>query len=166
MSQYLPILTMLVLALVFAALSIIASRLLAPRRETLAKSLPYESGIVPTHEPAQRFPVRFYVVAMLFIIFDIEIIFLYPWAVASGALGTYGLIAMVVFAAIVFISLLYEIAMGGLEWGPRRRLRPQGIEEIPTGRTSSGTIRRVSSTDRQGAAIEEPEPAHAHVGAH
>ncbi|HVM08078.1 MAG TPA: NADH-quinone oxidoreductase subunit A [Acidimicrobiales bacterium] len=147
MSQYLPILTMLVLATLFAALSFVASSLLAPRRPTIAKALPYESGIIPTHEPATRFPVRFYVVAMLFIIFDIEIIFLYPWAVASGALGTFGLVAMVVFAGIVFISLLYEIAMGGLEWGPRRRLRVSASDDIPTGRTTSGTIRRVSSRE-------------------
>ena len=152
MGQYLPLLTMLVLAALFAALSFVASGLLAPRRPTIAKSLPYESGIVPTHEPAHRFPVRFYVVAMLFIIFDIEIIFLYPWAVATGALGTYGLVAMIVFAVIVFISLLYEIAMGGLEWGPRRRVMPQQAPSIPTGRTTSGTIKRVPSGDRPEAA--------------
>ena len=146
MSQYLPILTLFVLAIVFAALSFVASGLLAPRRPTIAKSLPYESGIVPTNEPAQRFPVRFYVVAMLFIIFDIEIIFLYPWAVAAGDLGLYGLVAMIVFAVIVFISLLYEIAMGGLEWGPVRRIQVPAASDIPTGRTSSGTIRRVSSS--------------------
>ena len=155
MSQYLPIFTLLVLAVLFAALSFVASGLLAPKRPTIAKSLPYESGIVPTAEPAQRFPVRFYVVAMLFIIFDIEIIFLYPWAVAHGALGTYGLVAMLVFAAIVFISLLYEIAMGGLEWGPAKRIR-QTVDDIPTGRTTSGTIRRVSSaTPGTGVAQEE-----------
>ena len=143
MGQYLPLFTMLVLAVLFAALSLVASGLLAPRRPTIAKSLPYESGIVPTHEPAQRFPVRFYVVAMLFIIFDIEIIFLYPWAVTAGALGLYGLVAMIVFAVVVFISLLYEIAMGGLEWGPAKRMQATAAADIPTGRTSSGTIRRV-----------------------
>src|SRR5688500_14982791 len=120
-------------------LSFVASKRLAPRRPHAAKSAPYECGIVPTREPAQRFPVRFYVVAMLFIIFDIEIIFLYPWAVANAELGTYGLGAMMVFAAVVFVSLLYEIAMGGLEWGPVKRLRAVA-DGIPTGRTSSGTI--------------------------
>ena len=141
MEQYLPILTLLVLAVLFAALSFVASGLLAPKRRTLAKEAPYECGIVPSKEPAERFPVRFYVVAMLFIIFDIEIIFLYPWAVAAGDLGLFGLVAMVVFAVIVFISLLYEIAMGGLEWGPRKKLKP--LVEVPTGRTASSTIRRV-----------------------
>ena len=146
MEQYLPILTMLILAVVFSGMSFFASGLLAPRKRSLAKEAPYECGIVPTSEPAERFPVRFYVVAMLFIIFDIEIIFLYPWAVSFGALGTYGLVAMVVFAAIVFISLLYEIAMGGLEWGPVRRVRP--APEGP-GRTSSSTIRRVGRAPGQ-----------------
>jgi NADH-quinone oxidoreductase subunit A len=143
--QYLPILTMLVLAIVFSGMSFFASGLLAPRKSSAAKEAPYECGIVPTNEPAERFPVRFYVVAMLFIIFDIEIIFLYPWAVSFGALGTYGLVAMVVFAVVVFISLLYEIAMGGLEWGPVRRVRP-GAE---LGRTSSSTIRRVGRVPSQ-----------------
>ncbi|MDP9441870.1 MAG: NADH-quinone oxidoreductase subunit A [Actinomycetota bacterium] len=146
MEQYLPILTMLVLAILFSALSFFASGLLAPRKSSMAKEAPYECGIVPTSEPAERFPVRFYVVAMLFIIFDIEIIFLYPWAVSFGALGTYGLVAMVVFAVIVFISLLYEIAMGGLEWGPVRCVRP-GAEVA--GRTSASTIRRVGRVPSQ-----------------
>ena len=97
----------------------------------------------------QRFPVRFYVVAMLFIIFDIEIIFLYPWAVSFGELGAYGLVAMIVFAAIVFISLLYEIAMGGLEWGASNRLvAPTDAEGVPEVRTSTSTIRRVPKTER------------------
>jgi NADH-quinone oxidoreductase subunit A len=142
MNQYLPILTMLVLAILFSGLSFFASGLLAPRKPSVAKELPYECGIVPTREPAERFPVRFYVVAMLFIIFDIEIIFLYPWAVAFGALGTYGLVAMIIFAVIVFISLLYEIAMGGLEWGGVKSVRTPAIDGAVE-RTSSSTIRRI-----------------------
>ena len=140
MDQYLPILVLLVLAVVFAAGSFLASGFLAVHKPTSAKSAPYECGIVPTRDPVERFPVRFYVVAMLFVIFDIEIIFLYPWAVAFGALGFFGLMAMVAFAAVVFISLLYEIAMGGLEWGPSVRRRP--AESVPTGRSSS-SVRRV-----------------------
>ena len=149
MDQYLPILTLLVLAVVFAALSLMVSTFLAPRRPHAAKSAPYECGIVPDREPVERFPVRFYVVAMLFIIFDIEIIFLYPWAVVNTELGAYGLVAMIVFAVVVFISLLYEIAMGGLEWGPIRRVRATtDTPAIPTGRTTSGTIKRVPSGNR------------------
>ena len=141
MDEYLPIFTLLVLATAFAALSFFASGLLAPRKPTGAKQAPYECGIVPTREPAERFPVRFYVVALLFIVFDIEIIFLYPWAVTFGQLGLYGLVAMAVFAGLIFISLLYEIAMGGLEWGPMKRLRPQ--QPVAPGRTLSSTVRRV-----------------------
>jgi NADH-quinone oxidoreductase subunit A len=142
--QYLPIFTMLVLAILFSGLSFFASGLLAPKKASSAKEAPYECGIVPSREPAERFPVRFYVVAMLFIIFDIEIIFLYPWAVSFGELGTFGLVAMIVFAAIVFISLLYEIAMGGLEWGANNRLvAPVDADGETDVRTSTSTIRRV-----------------------
>ena len=82
MDDYLPIVVLFVLGVLFAALSFLASGLLAPRkRPTAAKVAPYECGIVPDREPPQRFPVRFYLVAMIFIIFDIEIVFLYPWAV-------------------------------------------------------------------------------------
>ena len=159
MSQYLPLLTMLVLAIVFAALSLLVSGLLAPSKSTLAKSMPYECGIVPERESVHRFPVRFYVVAMLFIIFDIEIIFLYPWAVSSAALGLYGLVAMILFGVVVFISLLYEIAMGGLEWGPAKRLRPAAT--VPTGRTTSGTIQRVPGgrRDERGRPATQPPEA-------
>ncbi len=152
MRQYLPILTMMVLAVLFAGLSFVASRILAPRRPTPAKVAPYECGIVPSRDPADRFPVRFYVVAMLFIIFDIEIIFLYPWAVAFRDLGLYGLVAMAVFAALVFISLLYEIAMGGLEWGPLHRRRGAATSGAPAGRTSSSTVRRVTRPTEEVAA--------------
>ncbi|HET9443165.1 MAG TPA: NADH-quinone oxidoreductase subunit A [Acidimicrobiales bacterium] len=149
MEQYLPILTMLVLAVIFAAGSFMASKMLAPSKPSWAKEAPYECGIVPTAEPAERFPVRFYVVAMLFIIFDIEIIFLYPWAVSFDALGTYGLVAMVVFAALVFVSLLYEIAMGGLEWGPAKKtFSPITAPD----RTTGTTVRRIGRDESEEAA--------------
>src|SRR6476469_1153360 len=151
MDQYLPILTLLVLAILFSGLSFFASGLLAPKNPSEAKEAPYECGIVPSREPAERFPVRFYVVAMLFIIFDIEIIFLYPWAVSFGALGTYGFVAMVVFAAIVFISLLYEIAMGGLEWGSLKRVQTSELTNPGEERRTTTAVRRVSNHDREAA---------------
>src|SRR5579871_3949418 len=92
LDSYLPIFFMIVLGIAFAALSFIASKLLAPQRPTAAKEAPYECGIVPTHEPSRRFPVRFYLVAMIFIIFDIEVIFLFPWAVVFTGLGKFGLV--------------------------------------------------------------------------
>src|SRR5919199_1975349 len=106
MAQYLPLLALLILAALFAGLSFVASRLLAPRRPTPAKVAPYESGIVP-ETGAGRFPVRFYLVAMIFIIFDIEIIFIYPWAVIYRSLGSFGLWEMLTFALAVFVSFVY-----------------------------------------------------------
>src|SRR5579859_2136249 len=141
MEQYLPIVAMLVLAGIFAGLSFVASSLLGPSRPTTAKLAPYECGIVPTRELSQRFPVRFYLVAMIFIIFDIEIVFLYPWAVIYHQLDTFGLAEMVVFALAVFVSFLYLISNGALDWGPTRRLA--GGLAVASLRTSSSTIRRV-----------------------
>lgn len=123
MTQYLPVLVMLVLAALFAGLSFFVSGLLAPRRPTAAKEAPYECGIVPSREPPERFSVQFYLVAMIFIMFDIEIIFLFPWAVVSRELAAFGLLAVILFIGLFFLSFLYEIAEGGLDWGPIRRLR-------------------------------------------
>jgi NADH-quinone oxidoreductase subunit A len=141
MAQYLPILTMLILAALFAGLSFFASRMLAPRKPNPMKQAPYECGIVPETESSQRFPVRFYLVAMIFIIFDIEIIFLYPWAVVFRRLGGFGLWEMLLFSAAVFVVFVYLISHGALDWGPAKRLRQLDIE---TGRTSTSTIRRIA----------------------
>src|SRR5215213_8538310 len=122
MDQYLPLLVMLILATLFAGISILASKILGPKRPTLAKSAPYECGIVPDREPAERFPVRFYLVAMIFIVFDIEIIFLYPWAVVFQQLGPFGLWEMIIFAVAVFVSFVYLIGNGALNWGPVKRV--------------------------------------------
>jgi NADH-quinone oxidoreductase subunit A len=141
MSQYLPIFTMLVLATLFAALSFVASSLLGPKNPNKAKEAPYECGIVPSREPAQRFPVRFYLVAMIFIVFDIEIIFIYPWAVIFRRdLNGYGLVEMVLSAAIILIPFIYLIANGALDWGPINRVRSlAGVT-----RTTEGSVRRVA----------------------
>ncbi len=124
MAQYLPILVMTVLAVLFAAGSFIASGILAPKRSTAAKRSPYECGIVPSSEPVERFPIRFYLVAMIFIIFDIEVIFLYPWAVIFRQLSNFGLVEMVIFASTVFVSFLYLVSNGALTWGPKRKALP------------------------------------------
>ena len=153
MEQYLPLLAMFVLAGVFAAVSFLASGLLAPKRPTAAKEAPYECGIVPDREPADRFPVRFYLVAMIFIIFDIEIIFLYPWAVIFRQLEAFGLWEMVVFAVAVFVSFVYLIGNGALDWGPAKRLVPmRDRSAFLTGRTTDSTVRRVGSSGRSEAA--------------
>jgi NADH-quinone oxidoreductase subunit A len=138
-AQYLPIFCLLVLATLFAALSFAASRLLAPRRPTPAKQAPYECGIVPRREPAERFPVRFYLVAMIFIVFDIEIVFLYPWAVVFRQLAVFGLVEMIVFGVFVVVAFAYLVANGALDWGPRKRLR------TAPPRTTESTVRRIGA---------------------
>jgi NADH-quinone oxidoreductase subunit A len=152
--QYLPVVALLVLAVLFSTISFLASKILAPRRMTLAKRAPYESGIVPGKDPPQRFPVRFYLVAMIFIVFDIEIIFLYPWAVTHRELGLFGLVAVVIFAASVFESFLYLLSKGALEWGPIRRVPPRA-GMIGAQRTAASTIRRVGTEGRYGPAEQE-----------
>ena len=127
LAQYLPVVALLVLSVVFAALSIMASRLLAPRSPNDRKQAPYECGIIPTQETPERFPVRFYLVAMIFIVFDIEIIFFYPWAMAHRGIGLFGLVAVLIFSAAVFESFIYLIGNGALEWGPWRHLRTEGM---------------------------------------
>ena len=152
MTQYLPILALFIVAALFAGLSFMASGLLAPYRPTDAKSAPYECGIVPDREPAERFPVRFYLVAMLFIIFDIEIIFLYPWAVIfkETASPMFLLVEMLTFAATVFVAFIYLISHGALDWGPLKRLRP--MAPISPARTSQSTVRRIGPAIRDEAA--------------
>jgi NADH-quinone oxidoreductase subunit A len=149
MNAYLPIFTMLVLAALFAGVSFLVSRLLAPSRTTAAKLAPYECGIVPTREPVQRFPVRFYLVAMIFIIFDIEIVFLYPWAVIFRPNASlFLLVEMVVFAVAVFVSFVYLISNGALDWGPQQARRG-----AITDRTTDSTVRRIAAgADAGGAA--------------
>jgi NADH-quinone oxidoreductase subunit A len=124
---FVPIVILGVLAGAFAVLSMIASRVLQPRRPVAAKYDPYECGITPERLPlSERFPVKFYVVAMLFIIFDIETIFLFPWAVAFRRLGLFGLVEMIVFIGLVFVAYVYVWQKGGLEWeGPGAAARPE-----------------------------------------
>ena len=151
MSQYLPIVVLLILATLFGALSFVASRLLAPRRPSIAKEAPYECGIVPSREPPERFPVSFYIVAMLFIMFDIEIIFLYPYAVERGTLGAFGFWAILGFSVVFFLTFVYEVARGGLDWGPLQRYRDLSVEAamVSASRDSTSTVRRVGLDGRE-----------------
>jgi NADH-quinone oxidoreductase subunit A len=136
---------MFILATIFAAASFVASGLLAPKRPTIAKEAPYECGIVPSREPAERFPVRFYLVAMIFIVFDIEIVFVYPWAVIFDKLGTFGLVEMLVFALAVVVSFAYLIANGALDWGPAKHLKTLNRIETGSLRTTESTVRRIGN---------------------
>jgi NADH-quinone oxidoreductase subunit A len=158
MAQYLPVLALLVLAALFGALSFMASGLLAPRNPTWQKRAPYECGIVPGRDNPERFPVRFYLVAMLFVIFDIEIVFLYPWAVNYRALGLFGLVAVLIFSALVFESFVYLIAKGALEWGPFQVSRRQDPMRSAA-RTAERTVRRVGQDGRVTVTVGGDRPA-------
>ena len=123
LSAYLPIALAFILAVGFAAVSLVLSRLVAPRKPTPEKLAPYECGIVPLQEPVQRFPVKFYLVAMLFVIFDVEIIFLFAWAVRWQQFGWAGIAAMGIFVLLVGETLLYVWKRGALDWNVARRER-------------------------------------------
>ena len=141
------------LAVLFGAISLVASKLLAPRRPNTAKSAPYECGIVPSREAPERFPVSFYIIAMLFIMFDIEIIFVYPYAVSHSALGPYAFFEMIAFSAVFFIAFVYAIARGALDWGPIKkavRLDLGNNDEMKSSsRTVLSTVRRVGFEGRE-----------------
>jgi NADH-quinone oxidoreductase subunit A len=114
--DYVPILILVGLAALFAGGSILLSALLGPRRPTAEKLSPYECGIEPVGTARERFSVKFYLVAMLFIIFDMEIVFLYPWAVVYRQLKVFGLAAMGSFLLVLLAGFLYVWKKGGLEW--------------------------------------------------
>lgn len=117
LSEYLPIVFLMFLAVAVGAGLLGLSSLLGPRtsRHPLHDS-PYESGVVPTGDARQRVNVKFYIVAMLFILFDVEIVFLFPWAVMFDPLGGFGLFAMFTFLLVLTIGLVYEWKKGALEW--------------------------------------------------
>ena len=160
LGQYLPLLALFALSALFAVGSFVASGLLAPRRPTMPKLAPYECGIIPTRDTPERFPVRFFLVAMIFIVFDVEIILFYPYAVARGGLGLFGLVALLIFTFAVFESFVYLIAAGALEWGPTSRSQPtpavpallQPVERpaamVSAQRTARSTVRRVGLEGR------------------
>jgi NADH-quinone oxidoreductase subunit A len=118
MDLYIPVLALAGLAFLFAAGSVVMSSQVGPRRYNRAKMDSYECGIEPTPQPVGggRFPVKYYITAMLFIVFDIEIIFLYPWAVYFDSMKYFGLIEMVLFIATVFVAYAYVWRRGGLDW--------------------------------------------------
>ncbi|GAA2147078.1 MULTISPECIES: NADH-quinone oxidoreductase subunit A [Actinomadura] len=118
MDLYVPIIVLGVLAALFAVGSVAMASLTGPKRWNRARLDAYECGIEPTPQPVGggRFPVKYYLTAMLFIVFDIEIIFLYPWAVAFDHMGMFGLVEMVLFIVTVLVAYAYIWRRGGLEW--------------------------------------------------
>jgi NADH-quinone oxidoreductase subunit A len=127
LNVYIPILVLGAIATAFAVGSVVLASVVGPKRYNKSKLAAYECGIEPAENPSapvsgtnptagQRFPVKYYLTAMLFIVFDIEIVFLYPWAVSYDALGTFALVEMVVFMLTVFVAYAYVWRRGGLTW--------------------------------------------------
>jgi len=116
LENYLPILVFLVLGLAFGVGPLVAGFILGPRRPDSEKLSPYECGFEAFEDSRMKFDVRYYLVAILFIIFDLEIAFLFPWAVVLDKIGMYGFVAMVIFLAILVIGFIYEWKKGALEW--------------------------------------------------
>ncbi len=114
--DFLPIAVLIVLATLIAFIVVILGHLFGPRRPTARKGAPYESGMRPYGPGQRRMPIHFYLIAVLFILFDIEIVFLLPWAVVLRKLGVFGLIEMAVFIVILLIGFVYAWKKGALEW--------------------------------------------------
>ncbi|HEX5809677.1 MAG TPA: NADH-quinone oxidoreductase subunit A [Anaerolineales bacterium] len=116
MLEYVAIGLMVALSTLVALIAIGLGTLFGPRKASAAKSMPYESGMNPYGEGTRRMPVRFYLIAVLFILFDIEVVFFLPWAVVFRQLGLFGLIEMIIFIAILLVGYVYAWKKGALEW--------------------------------------------------
>jgi NADH-quinone oxidoreductase subunit A len=116
LQEYLPIVVLLVLATGLAGLVVLIGYWFGPRRPTPRKEMPYESGMRPIGPGTRRMPVRFYLVAVLFILFDIEVVFFLPWAVVYKKLGLFGLVEMLIFILILLVGYVYAWKKGALEW--------------------------------------------------
>ena len=116
MIEYVSIALMVVVATLVALIAIGLGTIFGPKKNTAAKSMPYESGMDPYGEGTRRMPVRFYLIAVLFILFDIEVIFFLPWAITFRQLGLFGLIEMVIFIVILLVGYVYAWKKGALEW--------------------------------------------------
>lgn len=115
-TEYLPLAILLLISTGLAVLVVIIGHTFGPRRPTTRKSQPYESGMTPFGPGTRRMPVRFYMVAVLFILFDIEVVFFLPWAIVFRRLGLFGLIEMIVFMIILLVGYVYAWKKGALEW--------------------------------------------------
>ncbi|MCS7169079.1 MAG: NADH-quinone oxidoreductase subunit A [Candidatus Kapabacteria bacterium] len=116
MDAYVPVVVMISIGVFFGLVNLGMAELLGPRRPTWRKLTTYESGMEPVRTARERFSVKFYMVAMVFIVFDIEIVFMYPWAVQFRELGVTGLAAMALFIAVLLVGLVYVWQKGILQW--------------------------------------------------
>jgi NADH-quinone oxidoreductase subunit A len=115
-SDYFPIVIVGLVAFFIGLSPLLIGILLRPRRSYTQKLLPYESGVSPVGEPRHRFSVKFYIIAMLFVVFDVEAVFFYPWAVAYDQLGLYGFVEMMIFIIILVVGYVYAWEKGALDW--------------------------------------------------
>src|SRR3989475_8617816 len=114
--EFVPVVLFLVVAIGFAIVTLIPSRLLQTNKYNKVKFEPYECGIEPATDARDRYSIRYYLVAMLFVIFDVETVFMFPWAVIMGRLAIFGLVEMIVFLAILLVGYFYAWREGALEW--------------------------------------------------
>ena len=116
MLEYVAIALMVALSTIVALIAIGLGTIFGPKKESAAKSMPYESGMNPYGEGTRRMPIRFYLIAVLFILFDIEVVFFLPWAIVFRQLGLFGLIEMAIFIVVLLVGYLYAWKKGALEW--------------------------------------------------
>ncbi len=116
MAEYLPVLLFILAAIGFGVVNLVLSWVVRPQRYDAVKAAPYECGIETLHDPRDRYSVHYYVIAVLFVVFDVETVFLYPWAVMFDELALFGFIEMMVFLAILLVGYLYAWRRGALEW--------------------------------------------------
>ncbi|MHB1605215.1 MAG: NADH-quinone oxidoreductase subunit A [Leptospirales bacterium] len=114
--HYVPIFLFLLVAIGFGAVSLTIGRLIRPKNPYKDKNAPYECGVPPINDARERFSIRYYVIAMLFLIFDVEVVFLYPWAVDFDRLGLFGLVEMMIFIFILLVGYVYAWKKEALEW--------------------------------------------------
>lgn len=143
MADYLPLLVMIALVVAFVLVSFLVSMLLGPRRPTAAKQAPYECGIVPEQEVAERFPVKFYLVALSFIVLDVEIVFFYPFSTVFRGLGLFGLLSIGFFTLVLLVPFAYLLSVGALQWGPAAQVARR-------------VVSRVSPVRRRDTAVYDP----------
>jgi NADH-quinone oxidoreductase subunit A len=115
-SDYLPILIFLIIATAFGLGALLIGEIFRMKRPYFEKLMPYESGITPTGEPQFRFSIRFYIIAMLFVVFDIEAVFIYPWAIVYDKIGIYAFIEMVIFILILLVGYIYAWKKEAFKW--------------------------------------------------
>lgn len=113
---YTPLIFVIVLAALIPTIFMVLSSVLGTKKTSALKLSPYESGITPVSTPEQRFPVKFYLVAVLFLLFDVEAVFLFPWAVRFRQLGLFGFVEMIIFLAVLVLGLIYAWRKGALDW--------------------------------------------------